>query len=250
MFLACDIGNSFIKIAVFDKDDLIFFKKYSAGEFSFYEISNYEISDAAISSVVPKLNFELREKIESQFKVTPLIVNHDLNFRLNINYNPKNGLGIDRICASEGAYSIFKSKNENPDASILVIDCGTATTFNLVSSSGVYKGGIIMPGIETMFASLNQRTAQLPQISGDDLTGLIADDTKGAIASGVIYSTIALIEKVYVQIKTESGDKPVLIFITGGNSKYISQNLSIAHEVIDDLVLRGIKSIYELNCND
>jgi len=249
MFLALDVGNTFVKIGIYEEEKLIHFAKFKHNEFSANLIKEFKITNAAISSVVPSINNFLISEIENNFKISPLVISHNLNLNLKINYNPVESLGIDRICASEGAFSFFKNQKNKNDF-LLIIDSGTATTLNLISLKGEYLGGIIMPGIYTMINSLNKNTAQLPKVNLEKFVKLISNDTSSAIASGVINSTVGLIEKVFNEIKNEFTNSNIHLFLTGGSSLILKEHLKYNFNLVEDLVLRGVKRIFEINSDE
>jgi type III pantothenate kinase len=134
-----------------------------------------------------------------------------------------------------------------PGAYILTIDFGTATTINIVKYPNIFAGGLIAPGINTMFKSLTTQTSQLPDLTIDNYKVLIGDDTHSSIASGVINSTVGVIEKVASYINNLDDCSNLIIYATGGMADKLQKFLS--NKIIYDefLVLRGIRSLHELN---
>jgi type III pantothenate kinase len=130
---------------------------------------------------------------------------------------------------------------------LITIDFGTATTINIVSTDGQFIGGLIAPGVNTMLNSLNEKTAQLPLPDLSSYVGLVGNSTDSSIISGVITATIGLINETVSQLNDNSNQRPPVIFITGGNSKFILPHLK--HKVIfeEALVLKGLKIVYDLN---
>lgn len=246
MLLACDIGNTRIKSAIFDNTKIIDFKIITTINELFASYKNSKITSAAFSSVVPERSKELTDQIKQNFDIFAFQIGHNSKFNLKIDYLTPETLGIDRICSAEGAFSLFKKlKNYSKNDLIISIDFGTATTLNFVKFPGVFVGGIIAPGIELMSDSLNSYTAQLPEVSVSDYKKLIGRDTKESIASGVVNSTVGLIEKSITEQKDKT--KNIHIYVTGGNASKIIPYLKFKHRVVNELVLIGIKSIYEKN---
>ncbi|HEX2963050.1 MAG TPA: type III pantothenate kinase [Ignavibacteriales bacterium] len=252
MILACDIGNSRIKFALYDKYGLRELKISSRGLLPLDWFRKSKIEHAAISSVVPSVTDELSEYFSKEFNLEPFVITHESAFNLQIDYETPHSLGIDRICSAEGAFALFKASPESKSYSektfIVTIDLGTATTLNVVKYNGVFSGGIIMPGIMTMANSLKVNTAQLPEISIElDYKGFIGKNTRSSIASGILNSTLSLIESSICRLKNEAGAEAVKLYTTGGNAPLIEKHLKYEHVMVEDLVLRGVKSVFERN---
>ncbi|MGE5498907.1 MAG: type III pantothenate kinase, partial [Syntrophothermus sp.] len=247
-----DIGNSRIKFALYDKYGLRELKISSQGLLPLDWFRNIKIKNVAISSVVPSLTDELSEYFSKEFKIEPFVITHESLFNLQIDYETPHSLGIDRICSAEGAFALFKESKEfkgyDEKTFIITIDLGTATTVNIVKYNGLFSGGIIMPGIMTMTNSLKVNTAQLPEISIElDYKGFIGKNTRSSIASGILNSTLSLIENCVCYLKSEMGAKEVKLYTTGGNAPIIEKHLKFEHLMVEDLVLRGVKSVFERN---
>lgn len=251
MLYTCDIGNTNIKVATFDADAI-------SGHYNFSDIGKlFEFliknrpSQLALSSVVPALEKEISQFIKSNFNFSPFIINHKLKFNLLIEYRPIENLGIDRICSAEGALFLFKNSNDYKNYSlknvIVTIDLGTATTINVIKYPQIFSGGLIAPGVKMMFNSLSKDTALLPSVSESDYNEIIAQDTKSSLASGVINSTIGLIERTLTRVQKIYSAEQLKIFITGGNAKNILPQIDFEFQFEKDLVLWGIKSIYDTN---
>ena len=251
MFLACDIGNSNIKFAVYNNHDRSDFKIIPDGETWTNSLKDLDITAAGISSVVPQKTEELVKYLKNEFNINPFIINTNSKFNLTINYKTPETLGIDRICAAEGALDLYR--NGNPEVTdikkifLLVIDFGTATTLNIINHSGIYEGGIILPGIKLMINSLNNNTAQLPKVELTDYTSFIGKDTRSSIVSGVLNSTISIIEKVHSHLINVLKVESIKIFITGGNAGFIQPFIKYENVLVEDLVLLGVKAVYERN---
>ena len=247
MLLACDIGNTNIKAGIFADDKLT--------EFHFLQdiaplialIKKNKIRDIAVSSVVPSKIKHLTEELH-YLKLSPIIINKDSSFNLIIDYDSPETLGIDRICSAEGAYYFYCRKKElKKDQIIISIDLGTATTLNVVKYPGIFAGGIIAPGIDLMFKSLKQATAQLPQVISEDYKNIIGRTTNESIASGVMHSAAGLIERTIKLIQTETNAEEVVIYFTGGNFENLKRFLNFNYVYEKALVLFGINAIYKNN---
>jgi type III pantothenate kinase len=270
MLIAIDIGNTRIKAGKFVHDKLTEFLSFNnvTGVLKFLKSESVlkahqpltEKNNIAISSVVPDKTKIISEEV---FKITgksPFIISKDIKTNLTISYKSPETLGIDRFCSAEGALFLFnnseKYKNYNVGSYILSIDFGTTTTINVVEHPGNFIGGLIAPGLEMMFESLKQKTAQLPHLGVSDFTSLIGNDTNSSIASGVITSVVGMIEKTINHLKEKTVGtrralslQEVFIYLTGGNAKKIIPYLNFDFIYEEELVLYGINALYELNKN-
>ncbi len=250
MFASIDIGNSRIKLGLFENEELSEFNLFTNTNDLINFIKSKKIDALAISSVVPQKLDDLKNKLKS-LNLNPYIISGDSKFNLTINYDSPGTLGIDRICACEGAFYLLNKSPDfnqfNPSGCMLVIDFGTATTLNIIIYPSEFIGGMIAPGIKMMFDSLNKTTAQLPEVTLDNYKSLIGRETKSSIASGVINSTLGLIEKTILYLKKEMDAERIWIFLTGGNAENFPRHFNFDFEYEKGLVLYGIKSIYERN---
>ena len=248
MILALDIGNTNIKAGYFLKNkikDVVIFRNPDE---LFDSIKHLGFNEAAISSVVPALTENVKQFLNENLEITPYIISKDSLFNLKLDYKKPETLGIDRICSAEAAFTIFNSgKDLNKGTFLLTIDFGTATTINITAPPCNFIGGLIAPGIKTMFVSLNSETAQLPGLNFSDYKSLIGNDTSSSIASGIITTTVGMIEKTINHLKEKNWAKLIKCFITGGNAKQV-QSFLPADVIYDEaLVLKGVNSVYNLN---
>lgn len=239
--IALDIGNTVTKFAKFDFNKIEELNRFDDLTDLIEKLEEYKNEEFAVASVVPVRSEELIDHLHNKkfFRV-----DHSLKFNIKFNYSPFTSLGIDRICAMEGA--LLKSGEKKlGNNNILVIDFGTATTINFISNKK-FIGGTIAPGANLMLNSLSEKTAQLPAVNTDDFDDQLSNTTKGSIASGVIYSVTGQITRVFSYIKNNFDTIPE-IYATGGNYNSISAYLDFDIEFMEGLNLWGIKSIYELN---
>ena len=251
MMLALDIGNTNVKTGTFLNDSLSDFRIFS-DENSFYSYLGTNPPDkVAISSVVPSKTKKLLQVLGLKFKIKPFIIKYDSRFNLKLGCENPNTLGVDRICAAEGAFHLFRKsehyKSYTENVFILAIDFGTASTINIIKYPGEFIGGLIAPGISLMFESLKDKTAQLPLVKVDDYKDLIANNTNSSIASGVVTSVIGMIEKTITHLKKDKSAKEVFVYITGGNANKIMPHLNLEFTYEGGLVLYGINALYNLN---
>ncbi len=251
MLYTCDIGNTNIKVATFDSGVISGNYNFSGIDKFFEFLIANSPSQLALSSVVPALGKEISQFIKTNFNFSPFILNHNLKFNLSIDYHPLENLGIDRICSAEGALFLFKNssdfKSYSSKSIIVTIDLGTATTINIIKYPQIFSGGLIAPGVKMMFNSLSKDTALLPSVSENDYNQIISQDTKSSLASGVVNSTIGLIERTLVSIKKIYSAEQLKIFITGGNAKNFLPHFDFEFQFEKALVLWGIKAIYDTN---
>ena len=246
MLLTLDIGNTNIKAGLFKGEDLE--DHYVFDDITLLKsfLTKHAISSIAISSVVPEKTKLIVEELSASYNFKPFILNNDSKFNLKIDYKTPKTLGIDRICSAEGAF-ILCNNTMSAGTYLITIDFGTATTINIVKYPNIFSGGLIAPGINTMFKSLSTQTSQLPDLTIDNYNFKIGDDTHSSIASGVINSAVGLIEKVVNYVSTLDDCSNLIVYATGGMSYKLQKFLS--NKIIYDefLVLRGIRSLYELN---
>lgn len=253
MLLTIDIGNTNIVFGIFKENLLI--KTYrlssrilrTSDEYSleiasllfFDNISIKEIDDIIISSVVPPLDPIIEKTCEKLFNKKPIFVNISMNLPIKFEIENLNELGIDRVIGSSMGYYITKS-------GVVIVDFGTATTFDIVRKDGVFIGGAIAPGILISLESLITRTAKLPKVELSLPPSPIGKNTINAIKSGMLYGWSGMVERILYEIENSLNDKMKLI-ITGGASHFILPLIKIEHIYERDLILKGLKLIYDLN---
>jgi len=197
-----------------------------------------DIHGAIISSVVPRLTAPFQEVCKILSEREPLVVDHTLSIDLKINYDDPAEVGADRICNAIGAL-------EQYSAPLIVVDMGTATTFDIVSKNREYLGGVIMPGLETAGRDLFKRAAKLPKVSFDFPEKIIGTKTRESLQSGLMWGTIDQIDGLIKRICHEWGKKDVTIIATGGLSHVIAPHSKYIQKVDKSLTLVGMAYIYE-----
>lgn len=246
MQLTLDIGNTNIKSALFEGDTITDFKVHSNSNALKEYIDDISFHEVVISSV----NKFLEKEILTLFttKDTPIFLASSKNkFNFEIAYETPGTLGIDRLCSAAGALNIaLKNKLLSDGQYLLTIDFGTATTINIVSPEKKFLGGLITPGITTMLKALNEKTAQLPLPELNSYGGIIGTSTDSSILSGVYTSTIGMINETISYLTNKFKVFP-LIFATGGNARYVLPYLDKRIIFDEAIVLKGLKTIYDLN---
>ena len=236
MILVIDIGNTFIKCGVFDRKDLIDrLAIQSINELSSI-LKKYKLNKVIISSVVPEKSKDFINYINQKLNITIHVISYkDTNLKLKVE-EPAT-IGNDRIC---NIYSAIK----NYTGPIIIIDFGTATTYDVINSNNEFIGGIIAPGIETSIKNLISKAALLKDIKFKFPQSVIGKNTTTNIQSGVMYGSISQVEGLINKIELESNEK-YTVLLTGGFSELLSPYLNIEHIVDIDLTLKGMFYINE-----
>lgn len=236
MLLAIDAGNSNIKVALFDNDELKAQWRLTGNDLSrLTEIDPRNLDASLIASVVPALNPTLVRVCEDRFKLTPIFVDHTTPTGLKLLYDSPAQLGADRIVDAVAAVAKY-------GAPCIVVDFGTATTFNAINAAGEFLGGAISPGLMTCSEALFARAAKLPRVNFERPAKVIGTSTTASMQSGIYYGYSGLVDGVLERMIAEMNVKPRVI-ATGGlahaiESKYI--------ELTDDtLTLEGLRLVYE-----
>lgn len=254
MLLVIDIGNTNIKYGVYEKDELVASFRVSsrlsrtADEYgsvlvnllSDKNIEKSQISGIIISSVIPPLNYTICHMCEYFFGITPIMVEPGVKTGLNIKTDSPKEVGADIIVNSVSAFHKYGGP-------IVVIDFGTATTFDVVSDSCELLGVIIAPGIKTSLEGLIESTAQLPMIEIDAPKNAIGKNTKASMQSGVVFGFAGLVENILEKIKKELGLKEIKVVATGGLGEIIAKEVAAIKKVDRTLTLDGLNIIYRLN---
>lgn len=249
MLLSVDIGNTNITLGIFDKNNLV--KTFSLASDrdlsqSEYEIllqtlcKEFDIQGCVIGSVVEELNPIIKKACDNVFELDSFLLSNNANLGMKIALKNPKEVGADRIANAYGA----KIKYSLP---AIVVDIGTATTFDIVSKDGKFLGGVIMPGLNLQFKSLNTNTSKLPKIDAGLSEKAIGNSTENAILSGIMRGSASAIEGLIHQCELELGEKATII-ATGGQSRLLSEYMFRNFDYVDStLTLEGLKLLYELN---
>lgn len=249
MFLSVDIGNTNITLGVFKKENLLeTFRLPSNKDLSQkeYEVllknlcKEYEIRACAIGSVVEELSLIVKSACDNVFKIESFLLSKNSNYGMEILLENPNEVGADRVANAYAA----KKKYSLP---AIIVDIGTATTFDIVSKDGKFLGGVIMPGLNLQFKALNTNTSKLPKLEADFSEKAIGNSTKKAMLSGIMRGSASAIEGLIHQCELELGEKATII-ATGGQSRLVSEYMFRRFDYIDSsLTLEGLKLLYELS---
>ena len=258
MILAIDIGNTNIVIGCVDEEKVLFEERLatdlSKTELEYvvifktvlelYGIEKEKVTGAIISSVVPQLVNIIKSAVYKLIKVDPMVVGPGVKTGLNILMDEPRRVGSDLIVDAVAAIN-------NYGTPLIVIDMGTATTMSVIDRKGNYIGGVIMPGIRVSVDSLVSRTAQLQRISLDAPDKVIGKNTINCMKSGVVYGNASCIDGMIDRLADEMGEalSDIKVIATGGLARVILPECR--HNIIqdDELLLKGLKIIYDKNCD-
>lgn len=249
MLLCVDIGNTNITFGIFEDDNfvkefrlpsdiMLSQKKYEKILREMF--AEYKITKLVMASVVDELTDKFGNTLTNVFGINPLIVSTEINTGVKIIADDIKEVGADRIANASAVAGEY-------DKAVIVIDFGTATTFDIVNSKKEFCGGIIIPGIKTQLSALCSSTSKLPEFSPDKSSTVLGQNTKDAIMAGVIRGCACAIDGLIEQCEKELGEKAILI-ATGGLNSLISEYMVHKFDKINPiLTLEGLKRIYELN---
>ncbi len=249
MLLTSDIGNTNITLGLFDDEALVEeFRLASDKDLSLeeYEVllkslfKDFKIDGCIVGSVVEELNNKFMSAVRNVFGIEPVFLTNKINTGVKIKTDFPDEVGADRIANAIGAYVLYNKPT-------IVVDFGTATTFDIINADGEFIGGMIAPGINLQMKVLNKFTSKLPRIDVAISTNAIGHNTTDAILSGVIRGTACMIDGLVKQCEKELGQKAVLV-ATGGYSGLIANYLERPFDYINPtLTLEGLRHLYNLN---
>lgn len=253
MLLALDLGNTNIVIGVFQGETLTQHWNIQSGRdktcdeyavtllqlFALSGVAGEEIRDVIISSVVPPLTPVFQELSQNQFNIKPLVVGPGLKTGMPILYENPLEVGADRIVSSVAAFSKYGGP-------AIVVDFGTATTFDAISAEGEYLGGAIAPGIQIAAEALSMKTAKLPRIEIKIPKKAIGRTTVSSMQSGLYFGYIGLVTNIINKFKNELGS-PAKVIATGGFASLIFEKIDQIDIYERHLVLEGLRIIHERN---
>ena len=238
MNLVLDVGNSLLKIALFEKSELIQKFKFSENYKKNTEdiISKYKVTHSIISNV-GRIDDSIINILKESTNL--LLVSNQLKIPFKNLYKSKNTLGQDRLALVSAA--AFNFPNEN----VLIVDVGSCITYDFKNNNNEYLGGGISPGISMRFKSLNTFTSNLPLIDFDSIYQLIGNNTKNSITSGVVNGTISEINGIIQQYREEF--KNIRIILTGGDSNFLLKKIKNTIFADRNFLLIGLNKLLEDN---
>lgn len=257
MILCIDVGNTNIKYGLFDGDELkVSFRsatelKRTSDEYgtillnmlAVKGVSPDRIRGAIVSSVVPVLNYTIQHMCSGYLGVEPLLVGAGLKTGHNLRVDDAREVGADRIANDVGAIRKY-------GAPLVVIDFGTATTFNAVNAAGEFIGGAVAPGIRGSMDSLVSGTAKLPRVEIETPRSVIGKNTTTNLQAGLVFGFAGLVDYIVKKMKKEMKEQNVRVVATGGFSEIIAKEVSCIDHVDKLLTLQGLKYLYDLNTSE
>ena len=254
MLLVINVGNTNILMGVYDGRKLIAHwrlgadKERTADEFGMFFMGFFSnerlevdrIEAVIIASVVPPIMYSLEHAIRKYIKKEPISVGPGIKTGINIKYENPRELGADRIVNAVAAYEIYGGP-------LIVVDFGTATTFNAVNSKGEFLGGVICPGIKISVEALYQRTAKLPRIDLAKPETTIGRNTAVSMQAGMFHGYVGQVNHIVNKIKKEMKEENIKVIATGGLARFIASEAEEINEINGLLTLEGLRIIYEKN---
>ena len=249
MLLAIDLGNTNTVFGVYDTNDKLAMhwrlstqKERTVDEygillrnlFALEKIDAKKIRRVIIASVVPPLDPVLNEMVSAYFSVKPVFVTHE-NAGIPVLYDDPREVGADRIV---NAVAVVEKYGKPA----IVVDFGTATTFDAITAEGEYRGGVIAPGIVISAEALYEHAAKLPRIEIQKPANVIGSSTTGSMQSGLFYGYVALVDGIITRMKKELGASTRVIG-TGGQAPFISQETKLIETVDPNLTLDGLQLV-------
>lgn len=251
MLLVIDIGNTNITVGIYKDDQIIKTFRltteyqrtsddYGLSLLAFLQADNIaveDIDDVIISSVVPKINYSFNNSIKKYFHKTPLCIGPGIKTGINIRIDNPSALGADRLVDAVGAFYTYGGP-------CLIVDFGTATTYDIVSSKGEFIGGVIAPGIGICAHALSSQTAKLPEVEIEKPDKIIAKNTIKSMQAGIVYGYIGQTEYIIKKIKEEYGEN-LKVISTGGLGRIIANETDLIDVYDVQLTFKGLKIIYD-----
>jgi len=249
-----DIGNTNIVLGIAEKDKVLQHwrirteKEITADElailvnnlFQASKVDFHDVTDMIISCVVPPLLSTIEEFAEKYFHIKPLIVGPGIKTGMPIRYDNPKEVGADRIVNAVAAYEKYKS-------ALVIVDFGTATTFDYVSADGAYMGGAIAPGVLISCEALFQKASKLPRVEiFARPKSVIAKDTISSMNVGIIYGYAGLVDGIVNRMKKESGEE-LTVVATGGLAPIICEVSETIDHVEEFLTLEGLMIVFKRN---
>jgi len=256
VLLVIDVGNSNTVLGIYKDDALVRHWRVTTDKsrtvyeyailihdlFRLSDIHFTDIKDLIISCVVPPLLNTMEGMAREYFRLQPYIVGPGIRTGMPIQYDNPREVGADRIVNAVAAYSKYRQ-------SLIVVDFGTATTFDFISERGEYQGGAIAPGVGISAEALFQKTSKLPRVEFARPPQVIAKNTVSSMQAGLYYGYVGLVDGIVARMKDEAQSRPVVV-ATGGLASLIGPASRTIDAVETLLTLEGLRILYSRNAGD
>ena len=257
MLVAIDAGNTNVVFAVFDGETLrakwraSSDAKRTADEYAVWltqlmalqNLKPADITGAIIANVVPASAYNLNTLCSQFFQLEPMVIGDPkVDIGIPVRTDPPGTVGADRLVNTLAAHRAYGGP-------LIVIDFGTATTFDIVGPDGAYEGGVIAPSAQHSVEALYRAAAQLPRVKIERPAQVIGKDTVPAMQSGIYWGYVGLIEGLTARIREEYG-RPMKVIATGGLATLYAEAAPVIEVVDPDLTLRGLRLIHAANCKE
>ena len=254
MIFTMDIGNTNIKTALFEGDQMLQYwrlttnKMMSSDEYGILlanlfrhnDVDMKAVSGVIISSVVPSVNFTIEHMVQNYFGIQPMMVVPGIKTGINLKYDNPRELGSDRIANAVAAWELYGGP-------CIFIDFGTATTFGVMSARGEFLGGAICPGLKLASEALVDRAAKLPNFELVKPESAIGRNTITNLQSGIVYGHVGLVTYLIQKMKQELKAPEAKVIATGGLALLVAGETDMIDVLDGTLTLKGLRLIYEKN---
>lgn len=255
MLLVIDIGNTNITIGIYKEDKLLkSFRmttkmdrtsdEYGVVLLNFLNMANLKVEDidgVIVASVVPKMMHSFMNAINYYIKKEPLVVGAGIKTGISIRTDNPKEVGADRIVDIVGAVAEYGTN-------CIVVDFGTATTYDYINEKREFIGGVTAPGIMISANALWNQAAKLPEIEIKKPNSILAKNTVSSMQAGIVYGYIGQCEYIIQKLKAEIGNENITVIATGGLGSIIYKETDLIDYYDPELTLKGLKTIYYLNC--
>ena len=255
MLLAIDVGNTNITCALFDGEKIITSFRMmtkqprTSDEYGMTitsllksnHLKKKEINDIVLCSVVPKVNYALCSALIKYLEIRPMEITYTCNTGIDLKADSPEQVGADRIVDAAAAHEIYGGP-------VIVIDFGTATTYDLVTGEGAFTAAVTAPGVQTSATALWNAAAKLPEVEIRKPESILAKNTVTSMQAGIYYGQIGQTETIIKQMKKEAGCKGIRVIATGGLGQMIKEGTDMIDIYDKDLTMHGLRIIYEREC--